>query len=79
MDLRSQCDLECESSDVRATKEIVYETAAQFDAIIKARETDATLLPNGRAREAVLVEVALLRSYARLQDRLTRLACGDRA
>src|SRR5262245_25604326 len=30
MDLLSQRDPECESSDVRATREIVYETAEQF-------------------------------------------------
>jgi hypothetical protein len=57
---------------MRPTKRVVYQTAEQFEAVIKAREADAAQLPQGKTKDAVLIEVALLRSYARLQQALTR-------
>ena len=57
---------------MRPTKRVVYQTAEQFEAVIKSREADAAQLPQGKIKDAVLVEVALLRSYARLQQALTR-------
>jgi hypothetical protein len=55
---------------MKPMKKIVYRTAEQFEAVIKAREADAARLPKGKTKEAVLIEVALLRSYARLQQAL---------
>jgi hypothetical protein len=59
---------------MKLTKKIVYQTPEQFEAVIRAREADAARLPKGEVKEAVLVEVALLRSYARLRRVLAR--CG---
>jgi hypothetical protein len=59
---------------MKPTRNVVYQTAEQFEAVIKAREADASRLPQGKVKEAVLVEVALLRSYARLLNELTHSA-----
>jgi hypothetical protein len=59
---------------MKPTRKVVYQTAEQFEAVIKAREADAAKLPQGKVKEAVLVEVALLRSYARLQQALAHSA-----
>jgi hypothetical protein len=57
---------------MKPTKKVTYRTAEQFEVVIKAREADAAQLPQGKTKQAVLIEVALLRSYAGLQLALTR-------
>lgn len=54
-------------ASVKPVKRVIYETPEQFEALIKQREVVAELLPHGPARQSVLKEIALLRSYAQMQ------------
>lgn len=41
-----------------------YQTPAELEARIKAREADAARVPSGEARQSILKEIAQLRAYA---------------
>lgn len=52
---------------MKALREAIYKTPAEIDAAIERMETALELLPVGKVRQKLLIEIAHLRSYAEMK------------
>ena len=56
---------------MKRVPKVTYQTVAELELRIKAREADAASLPAGEPRQSVLKEIARLRTYASVKQWLS--------